>query len=198
MFFFASNHWICQIHFTLAVFYLLTHFTFTAQSLWKESRIIYKREYNINGTWIVSIDHGYGNIKTAHTCFKASILSHECLPTFTANLLEYKGRYYTFGTEHKPFIPDKIMDEDYYILTLMALRWEANSSRNIQPPSKKGIWRAKHQISPKPSNPLHYCYQALRCRSATQSVKYPSRSQWYQNHLSLYQATDRRREYEDD
>lgn len=31
------------------------------------------REYNMNGTLILGIDHGYGNIKTAHRVFPTNI-----------------------------------------------------------------------------------------------------------------------------
>ena len=42
-------------------------------------------------------------------------------PIFTGNILEYNGIYYRIGEGHKEFIPDKAMDEEYYLLTLMAM-----------------------------------------------------------------------------
>lgn len=38
----------------------------------------------------------------------------------TGAMLTYNGRYYLTGESHKKFIPDKIRDEDYYLLTLVA------------------------------------------------------------------------------
>ena len=38
--------------------------------------------------------------------------------------MEYNNLYYRIGEGHKEFIPDKAMDEDYYILTLMAIAKE--------------------------------------------------------------------------
>ena len=35
--------------------------------------------------------------------------------------VEYSGIYYRIGKGHKEFIPDKAMDEEYYLLTLMAM-----------------------------------------------------------------------------
>lgn len=32
------------------------------------------REYNMNGTLILGIDHGYGNIKTAHRVFPTALI----------------------------------------------------------------------------------------------------------------------------
>ena len=42
------------------------------------------------------------------------------------NILEYNGIYYRIGEGHKEFIPDKAMDEEYYLLTLMAIARELN------------------------------------------------------------------------
>ena len=75
-------------------------------------------------TLIIGIDHGYGNIKTAHYCFKTGVTAYKTEPIFKNNLLVYKGTYYIIGEEHKEFRADKQMDEDYYILTLAALAYE--------------------------------------------------------------------------
>ena len=72
----------------------------------------------------IGIDHGFGQINTAHTCFKAGVTIHEKEPTFKSDLLIYEGRYYTIGEEHKTFLPDKALDQDYYILTLAAIARE--------------------------------------------------------------------------
>ena len=73
---------------------------------------------------IVGIDHGYGNIKTANHCFKTGIMGYDAEPLFTKDMLEYGGRYYLIGEGHKEFLPDKIKDEDYYLLTLVAIAEE--------------------------------------------------------------------------
>jgi plasmid segregation protein ParM len=75
---------------------------------------------------IIGIDHGYGNIKTAHCCFKAGVAAYDKEPTFKSNLLVYEGRYYLIGEEHKEFISDKMTGDDYYILTLAAVGRELN------------------------------------------------------------------------
>lgn len=81
---------------------------------------------NYNNTIIIGIDHGYGNIKTAHCCFKTGVAAYDKEPTFKSNLLVYEGRYYLIGEEHKEFISDKMTDSDYYILTLAAVARELN------------------------------------------------------------------------
>ncbi len=79
-----------------------------------------------NNPIIIGIDHGYGNIKTAHCCFKTGVAVYDKEPTFKSNMLVYKGKYYIVGENHKEFISDKMTDGDYYILTLAAIARELN------------------------------------------------------------------------
>ena len=74
----------------------------------------FMNNYNNTNPIIIGIDHGYGNIKTAHCCFKTGVVSYDKEPTFKSNLLVYEGRYYLIGEEHKEFISDKMTDSDYY------------------------------------------------------------------------------------
>ena len=80
----------------------------------------------LKGTKIIAIDHGYGNIKTANTVTPTAITAYDSPPVFTGNILEYEGRWYRIGEGHKEFTPDKAIDEDYYLLTLMAIARELN------------------------------------------------------------------------
>ena len=73
----------------------------------------------LRNTKIIAVDHGYGNMKTANTVTPTGIKAYETEPIFTGNILEYNGIYYRIGEGHKEFIPDKAMDEEYYLLTLM-------------------------------------------------------------------------------
>ncbi len=70
---------------------------------------------------IIGLDHGYGNIKTAHAVFKTGVTAYDKEPTFKTNMLVYEGRYYLIGDEHKEFAAEKMQDQDYYILTLAAI-----------------------------------------------------------------------------
>ena len=79
---------------------------------------------NKNGTYIIGIDHGYGNIKTANCCFPTGVVVSDTEPTFKQDLLIYEGKYYQIGVGHKEYAAEKIMDEDYYILTLAAIARE--------------------------------------------------------------------------
>lgn len=83
-----------------------------------------------NNTHIIGIDHGYGNIKTANTCFPTGVSAYDKEPVFKENLLEYNGGYYLIGEEHKEFAADKMQDADYYVLTLAAIARELNISKS--------------------------------------------------------------------
>ena len=79
------------------------------------------QELYYNGKLILGVDHGYGNMKTAHRAFAASVEKEVQLG---ANALEYKGKEYGIGGGHKEFQVQKINDEDYWILTLAAVAEE--------------------------------------------------------------------------
>ena len=81
---------------------------------------------NKNGIYIIGVDHGYGNIKTANCCFPTGLTAYDTEPLFTGNMLVYNGRYYLIGVGHKTYTPEKTLDEDYYILTLAAIAMELN------------------------------------------------------------------------
>lgn len=81
------------------------------------------REFE-NGLKVIGTDLGYGNIKTANTVTPTGITVYDTEPIFQGNILEYNGRYYRFGENHKEFIADKSADEDFYILNLMAVARE--------------------------------------------------------------------------
>ena len=78
----------------------------------------------IKDFYIIGIDHGYGNIKTANCCFPTGVISGDTMPTFTNDLLCWNNKYYSIGVGHKEFLGDKFMDNDYYVLTLAAIARE--------------------------------------------------------------------------
>lgn len=75
---------------------------------------------------IIGIDSGYGNIKTANCCFTTGVSEYPSEPVFKDNLLEWDGRYFLIGEEHKEFLADKTADDDYYVLALAAIARELN------------------------------------------------------------------------
>lgn len=77
-----------------------------------------------NEPTVIAVDHGFGNIKTAHCCFRTGVTTYDKQPIFTSEMLVYNGKYYIIGEEHKEYVPDKMSDADYYILTLAAIARE--------------------------------------------------------------------------
>ena len=71
-----------------------------------------------NDTFIIGIDHGYENLKTANTVTPSGVKIHESEPPFKKNVLEYDGKYICIGENHKFFVDDKTADMDNYYLTL--------------------------------------------------------------------------------
>ncbi len=74
--------------------------------------------------YIIGVDHGYGNIKTANHIFRTGIAGYDHEPLFTGDMLVYGERYYVIGEGHKEFVPQKQSDEDYYLLTLAGIAME--------------------------------------------------------------------------
>ena len=78
-------------------------------------------------TLIIGVDAGYGNMKTASCAFPTGLTAYQERPYFTENLLIYNDRFYIIGSGHKEFTSQKVMDEDYYVLTLAAIAREMNT-----------------------------------------------------------------------
>ena len=77
-----------------------------------------------NNTFIIGIDHGYGNLKTANTVTPSGVKIHESEPPFKKDVLEYDGKYICIGENHKSFTADKTTDMDNYYLTLYGIAQE--------------------------------------------------------------------------
>ena len=58
----------------------------------------------IDDTFIIGIDSGYGNIKTANCCFPASVAAYDTEPVFKDNMLVYGNRFYLIGEGHKELL----------------------------------------------------------------------------------------------
>ena len=98
---------------------------------------------------IVATDHGYGNIKTSHFCFKSGVTAYDTEPPFQSNLLIYHDHLYIIGEDRMEFSADKTWNDDYcqgipsarpiasllgpqsYILTLAAIAMELDY-RNLR------------------------------------------------------------------
>lgn len=68
-------------------------------------------------------------MKTANCCFPTGVAAYDKEPVFKDNMLVWNERYYLIGVEHKAFMPEKMLDEDYYVLTLAAIARELNIAK---------------------------------------------------------------------
>lgn len=75
---------------------------------------------------IIGVDHGYRNMKTAHTIFKTAIEELSTKPDDLENVLEFNNHYYTISGEEVSSLDnkDKSNSKEFYLLTLVALAKE--------------------------------------------------------------------------
>lgn len=82
------------------------------------------QERNTNKKIIIGVDHGYGNMKTAHRVFQTGIEAIEEEPIVSKNFVKYKDKFYVIGESHLVYQGNKTESEDFRILTLAALAEE--------------------------------------------------------------------------
>ncbi len=85
------------------------------------------RKYNNH--YIIGVDAGYGNMKTARTIYPTGLVAMDTKPFFDGDILEFGGMWYRIGEGHKAFNPDKTADEDFYILTLASIASELSTEQ---------------------------------------------------------------------
>ena len=79
--------------------------------------------------YIIGVDAGYGNMKTARSIYPTGLVAMDTKPCFDGDILEYNGMWYRIGEGHKAFNPDKTADEDFYILTLASIASELRTEQ---------------------------------------------------------------------
>ena len=82
-----------------------------------------------NNFYIIGVDAGYGNMKTARTIYPTGLVAMDTKPFFDGDILEYNGTWYLIGEGHKAYNPDKTADEDFYILTLASIAAELSTEQ---------------------------------------------------------------------
>ena len=82
------------------------------------------QKYSNNTKIIIGLDHGYGNIKTAHRIFRTGVECFEEEPIVNMNYIRYKDKYYVIGENHLIYQGNKTDSQDFFILTLAGLAEE--------------------------------------------------------------------------
>ncbi len=77
--------------------------------------------------YYVGIDHGNHLMKTANHVFENGVERLATKPTFSGNTLIHAGVFYKIGEKRNSVKDSKLADDDYYLLTLVALAKECQS-----------------------------------------------------------------------
>ena len=78
----------------------------------------------LDKTEVISIDHGYGTVKTINCIFNAGVRVILSEPAFFDDVILYNGQFYKVGTAREVVMDNKTVNEDYYILTLASIAKE--------------------------------------------------------------------------
>ena len=73
---------------------------------------------------IIGIDHGYGNIKTAHKIFLTGADRLHGGAIINEHILSYQDEQWVIGENHLTYSGEKTSDKGFYILTLAAIAEE--------------------------------------------------------------------------
>lgn len=73
---------------------------------------------------VISIDHGYGSVKTVNCIFNAGVKAILSEPAFFDDVIVFNGKFYKVGTSRDVVMDNKTINDDYYILTLAAIAKE--------------------------------------------------------------------------
>ncbi len=77
--------------------------------------------------YYVGIDHGNHLMKSANHVFENGVERLATKPTFSGNTLIHEGIFYKTGEKRNSVKDSKLADDDYYLLTLVALAKECKS-----------------------------------------------------------------------
>ena len=77
---------------------------------------------------IIGIDHGNLQIKTAHCVFQTGLKKYPFNLDF-GNVLEYSGAFYSLNPERMAYVNDKTKNNNFYVLTLIALAKELEARK---------------------------------------------------------------------
>lgn len=80
--------------------------------------------HNNHSKIIIGLDHGNGNIKTAHRVFANGVEGFVDEPVVSTNYIKYKDKYYVIGENRLIYQGNKTDSEDFFILTLAGLAEE--------------------------------------------------------------------------
>lgn len=82
---------------------------------------------------MIPIDTGNKAIKTENFEFHSGITALESMPGENEEALMFQDKYYRLSHERNVYLPDKTLDDRYYLLTLFAIAKELEKLRQSRP-----------------------------------------------------------------
>lgn len=65
-------------------------------------------QYRVDGSLIIAVDHGFGNMKTANIVFSNGMAVYDTEPIMSRDYLFFEGKYYVLNQGHKPYASEKL------------------------------------------------------------------------------------------
>ena len=72
------------------------------------AKIEKKEKKSMEQIYRIGIDHGYGNIKTAHHIFESGVIERGRESELAGMTVEFEGKFYEIGSTHKEYQMDKV------------------------------------------------------------------------------------------
>lgn len=87
---------------------------------------------------VIGVDHGYKNMKTPHCVFPTKLGQLMTVPDDKKGILQLDNKIYTENGEDVNYVnsSDKVLNENFYILTLIAIVKELQSKELAEMPAK--------------------------------------------------------------
>ena len=83
----------------------------------------YQKGNKATGKIYIGLDHGYGNIKTAHRVFQTGIECYDEEPIVSTNYVKYRDKYYVIGESHLVYQGNKT-------ISCVKRNWISHFARN--------------------------------------------------------------------
>lgn len=82
---------------------------------------------------IISVDHGNKQIKTIHRTFTSGLMSSDIPFPLASDSMLWNGKYYALTDERIPYMRDKTVNDNFFVLTLFAIAYELIETESYIP-----------------------------------------------------------------
>ena len=82
---------------------------------------------------IISVDHGNKQIKTIHRTFTSGLMSSDIPFPLASDSMFWNGKYHALTDERIPYMRDKTVNDNFFVLTLFAIAYELIETESYIP-----------------------------------------------------------------